>query len=234
MRLLSREIRQHGYSARRWSGRAVGALIMTVSVAACGLVNGLDEPTPPPETPLADETICGVFPNQGLQDILGLDTYRYRYSAGPASNVKTDESGYHYECYIRSNSDPFGLLDISYGVGTYLDTGSYGQVEFDSIPSEFPDTARETSFEGVEGEGWVWTFDVSIYVAWRYSDNQTLLARLTYWGPEEDLDEQVEKLHTILAPAIAQIPELASTTRTRVTVPSPTPEAEDAAAGNDD
>ncbi|RAX22332.1 hypothetical protein DRB07_08865 [Actinomyces sp. Z3] len=205
-----------------------------MSLAACGLINGSDGPTQPSDTPLADETICGLFPNQDLQNILGFNTYWYSYSTSPTSNVNTGVSGYRYSCDMSSDRGPFGLIDISYGVGTYLDTGSYGLVEFDSISSEFPDTAQETSFEGVEGEGWVWTFDVSIYVAWRYNDNQVLLARLTYWGPEEGLDEQVERFHAILEPALAQIPELASATPTHVTVPSPTPEAEDTVTSTDD
>ncbi|WP_139240793.1 hypothetical protein [Actinomyces glycerinitolerans] len=204
-------------------------MCLVTSLAACGLINGSDETTQPPETPLADEMICGVFPNQDLQNILGFDTYWYSYSTGPTENVKTGDSGYHYECYARSNSDPFGQLEINYRIGTRLDTG-YGVVEFDDIPAEYPDTAREVTFAGVEGEGWAWTDSVDIYVAWRYNDTQVLLARLTYWGPEEDLDEQVGKFHAVLEPALAQIPELASATSTRVVVPSPTPKADDEAA----
>lgn len=198
--------------------------------AGCGLINGSDEPTPPPETPLADESICGIFPNQDLQNILGFNTYWYSYSTSPTSNVETGESGYSYSCNMDSDSDPFGQLEISYGISTRLDTG-YGLVEFDDIPVEHPDTAQKTSFEGVEGEGWACTDSVEIYVAWRYDDTQILLARLTYWGPEEDLNEQVDEFHAVLEPALAQIPELASTTSTRVIVPSPTSDAENKATG---
>jgi len=196
-------------------------------------MDGSDDPTRAPSTPLADVTICGVFPNQDLQNILGFNTYWYDYITGPTSNVETGESGYRYSCDIDSDSSPFGLLNIDYGIRTDLNTG-YGLVEFDDIPVEYSDTARKVTFEGVEGEGWAWTDSVDIYVAWRYNDTQVLLARLTYWGPDEDLDEQVERFHTILEPALAQIPELASATPTHVTVPSPTPEAEDTATGNDD
>jgi len=182
---------------------------------------------------LADETICGLFPNQDLQNTLGLDTYWYSYSTSPTTNVKTGVSGYSYSCSIDSDSDPFGQLEISYGIDTHLDTG-YGLVEFDDIPAEYPDTAREVTFEGLEGEGWAWTDSVEIYVAWKYNDTQVLLARLTYWAPPENLDKQASNFHTILAPALAQIPELASTTSTRVVVPSPTPEAESEATDPDD
>ncbi|WP_161924088.1 hypothetical protein [Actinomyces sp. 432] len=201
--------------------------------AGCGLIDGSDEPTPPPDTPLADATICGVFPNQDLQNTLGFDTYWYSYSTGSTSNVETGESGYHYSCNMESDSDPFGLLNIDYGISTPLDTG-YELVEFDDIPVEFPDTAQEVTFEGLEGEGWAWTDSVEIYVAWRYNDTQVLLARLNYWGPPENLDQQASNFHTTLAPALAQIPELASTTSTRVVVPSPTPEAESEATDPDD
>jgi len=209
-------------------------LCLVVPLSGCDVFGGSDEPTREASTPLADETICGVFPNQDLQESLGLDTYWYSYHAAPDSDVKTGVSGYRYRCDIRSDSDPFGVLEISYGIGSQVWASAQPALEFDDIPSAYPDTAQETSFEGVEGDGWVWTFDVSIYVAWRYNENQVLLARLTYWGPDEDLDEQVERFHTILEPALAQIPELASATPTHVTVPSPTPEAEDTATGNDD
>ncbi|QHO90193.1 hypothetical protein CWT12_00970 [Actinomyces sp. 432] len=209
------------------------ALCLVTSLAACGLIDGSDDPTRAPSTPLADETICGVFPNQDLQNTLGFDTYWYQYSTGPITNVKTGQSGDRYECYMRSNSAPFGILDVGYYIGSQVLPSAQPAVEFDDIPVEYPDTAREVAFEGVEGEGWVWTFDVSIYVAWRYDDTQVLLARLTYWGPDEDLDEQVDRLHSVLEPALARIPELASATPTRVTVPSPTPEAEDTATGAD-
>ncbi|CED91769.1 Hypothetical protein AAM4_1937 [Actinomyces succiniciruminis] len=235
---LSRETRQSSHAARRlnrwrWCGRAVTALCLSVSLAACGLINGSDGPTALAEAPLADETICGIFPNQDLQSILGFSTYWYSYSTSPTTNVETGESGYSYSCNMDSDSNPFGQLEISYGISTPLDTG-YGLVEFDDIPAEYPDTAQEATFKGVEGEGWVWTDSVEIYVAWRYNNTQTLLARLTYWGPPENLDQQASNFHTILEPALAQIPELASTTPTHVTVPSPTPEAEDTATGNAD
>ncbi|RAX18982.1 hypothetical protein DRB06_15230, partial [Actinomyces sp. Z5] len=161
--------------------------------------------------------ICGVFPNQDLQESLGFNAYWYDYMTGPTSDVKTGVSGYSYRCDIRSAGKPFGVLKLRYDIGSRVQPNERPALEFDDIPVEFPDTAREVTFEGVEGEGWVWTFDVSIYVAWRYNDNQVLLARLTYWGPEEDLDEQVERFHTILEPALAQIPELASATPTHVT-----------------
>ncbi len=225
--------REPGRAIRWWWGRAAAALCLVTSLAACGLINGSDETTQPPETPLADETICGVFPNQDLHNILGFDTYWYSYSTSPTTNVETGESGYSYSCNMDSDGNPFGLLEIDYGIGTDLYT-SDGLVEFDDIPVEYPDTAREVTFEGVEGEGWVWTDGVEIYVAWRYDDTQVLLARLTYWGPEEGLDEQVDKFHAVLEPALAQIPELASATSTRVVVPSPTPEAEDTASSTDD
>ncbi|WP_139240805.1 hypothetical protein [Actinomyces glycerinitolerans] len=209
-------------------------MCLVTSLAACGLINGSDETTQPPETPLADEMICGVFPNRDLQNILGFDTYWYSYSTSPTENVSTGASGYSYRCDMESARDPFGLIEIRYGIDSTLSPSAGQPVLFDEIPTAFPDTARETSFEGVEGEGWVWTDGVEIYVAWRYDDTQVLLARLTYWGPEEDLDEQVERFHTVLEPALAQIPELASATSTRVVVPSPTPVAEDTATGNDD
>ncbi|MDU0347862.1 hypothetical protein [Actinomyces sp. MRS3W] len=172
---------------------------------------------------MADETICGVFPNQDLQETLGFDTYWYDYITGPTEDVKTGESGYSYRCDMDSDSAPFGLLEVSYGIDSMLHPNTGKPLEFDEIPVEYSDTAREVSFEGVEGEGWAWTDSVEIYVAWRYDETQTLLARLTYWGPPEDLDEQVEKFHIVLEPALAQIPELASATPTHVTVPSPTP-----------
>ncbi|SHE24634.1 hypothetical protein [Actinomyces glycerinitolerans] len=202
--------------------------------AGCGLIDGSGETTEPPDTPLADETICGVFPNHDLQETLGFGTYWYDYMTGPTGDVETGESGYSYSCGTRSNRAPFGQLDIDYRIGIHVQPSAQPALEFDDIPVEFPDTARELTFEGVEGEGWVWTFDVSIYVAWRYNDNQVLLARLTYWGPDEDLDEQVEKFHAVLEPALAQIPELAFATPTHVTVPSTTPEAEDTVTSTDD
>ncbi|QHO90959.1 hypothetical protein CWT12_05960 [Actinomyces sp. 432] len=134
---------------------------------------------------------------------------------------------------MDSDRDPFGLIEIRYGISIKLYT-SDGPVIFDEVPASYPDTARDVAFEGVEGEGWVWPDGVEIYVAWRYGDNQTLLARLTYWGPRENLDEQVDRFHAVLEPALASIPELASTTSTRVVVPSPTSEAEDAATSTDD
>ncbi|WP_136313463.1 hypothetical protein [Actinomyces procaprae] len=233
----SRGAGQAGNTARRqsrwWHGRVIAALCLVVSLGACDVISGTDEPTPPPDTPLADETICGVFPNQDLQNTLGFDTYWYDYITSPTSNVETGETGYSYRCDALSNSNPFGQIKISYGIDTRLDTG-YGLVEFDDIPTEYPDTAREVTFEGLEGEGWAWTDSVEIYVAWKYNDTQVLLARLTYWGPPENLDKQASNFHTVLQPALAQIPELASTTSTRVVVPSPTPETEDTATAPDD
>ncbi|MBW3070189.1 hypothetical protein GZ998_11840 [Actinomyces sp. 594] len=202
-------------------------------MAACGVFSGSGEPTPSPDTPLADETICGVFPNRDLQESLGFNTYWYSYITSPTSNVETGETGYSYRCDMDSDRDPFGLIEIRYGISIKLYT-SDGPVIFDEVPASYPDTAREVAFEGVEGEGWAWTDSVEIYVAWRYNDTQVLLARLTYWGPPEDLDEQVDRFHAVLEPALASIPELASTTSTRVVVPSPTPEAEDAATSADD
>ncbi|RAX22330.1 MULTISPECIES: hypothetical protein [unclassified Actinomyces] len=178
--------------------------------------------------------MCGIFPNQELRESLGFDTYWYDYMTGPTSDVETGQSGYSYSCDMDSDRDPFGLIEIDYRIGSQVQPSAQPALEFDDIPVEYSDTAREVTFEGVEGEGWVWTDGVEIYVAWRYNDTQVLLARLTYWGPDEDLDEQVEKFHAVLEPALALIPELASATPTHVIVPSPTPEAEDAATGTDD
>ncbi|RAX19263.1 hypothetical protein DRB06_14065 [Actinomyces sp. Z5] len=134
---------------------------------------------------------------------------------------------------MESNSEPFGRIEIQYTAGNTLLLPGRGQLEFDGIPEEFTNATR-ASFEVVDGEGWGWTTSAEVFVAWRYNDNQVLAARLTYWGPEEDLDEQVVKFHAVLEPALAQIPEFASTTQTRVTVPLPTPETEDAATDPDD
>ncbi|WP_143233426.1 hypothetical protein [Actinomyces ruminis] len=195
-----------------------------MSLGACGLIDGSADPTRAPSTPLADETICGVFPNQDLQNVLGFNTYRYDYDAGTITNVDTGGTGYHYGCHMESNSEPFGRIEIQYTAGNTLLLPGRGQLEFDGIPEEFRNATR-VSFEAVDGEGWGWTTSAEVFVAWRYNDNQVLAARLTYWGPEEGLDEQVDKFHAVLEPALAEIPKLASTTTTRVVVPSPTPEA---------
>ncbi|MDU0348682.1 hypothetical protein, partial [Actinomyces sp. MRS3W] len=144
--------------------RAVMAAYLVTATAACGVIHGSDEPTQATSTPLTDETICGVFANQDLRDTLGFNTYRYSYGTGPDTNVKTGMTGYRYRCNIASNSDPFGLIEIWYGIGSSLILASHGQLEFDEIIEEYPDATR-TTFNGVEGEGWIWNTGVDIYVA---------------------------------------------------------------------
>ena len=145
----------HAVSIRRRAAASLAVFCLGLGVVgACSGFPGLHRPSQATRpTPVTDEYICGgVLSTQQLKETLDYEVLSYRYNNGPIK--PNDGSGrieYIYNCNTTSyaNSDPFGLLELSYASSNSLgnNPGFDGWLYFDDIPSHFPNTAKAVELD---------------------------------------------------------------------------------------
>lgn len=216
----------------RCCGRAMGVVMVAASLVACnghGPAGAGASPSMAEASPLTDDAVCGVISTQALEQELGLKVYRYSYSSGVNRRAGGGEPyGDMYSCDMSLDYDPYGLMEMSYsmahvnGFGMESKNLSAG-FEFDEVPVLFPESAVSVEYDGVEGEGWSWTYDVSAFLAWRYPDGHVLTTRLTSWTHGGPTGDQVKALQAVMEEVVPKVPEVAAAHVDRVKVPSPSP-----------
>ncbi|WP_126382841.1 hypothetical protein [Actinomyces howellii] len=156
-------------------------------------------------SPLSDERICDLFPNDDLVEF-GFPTY-HQYVSDYAGVEE-----YYFLCRLDSDYDPFGLLDVSYSQDPKVGNGDIipAIFQFGEVPSVFPETVEALSLASVEGDGWVFVYDVSMYVVWLYPDGFRTVVRLTSWTPGGPTEEQMSRFLVVLEPALAELPQRAA------------------------
>ena len=207
-------------------GRAGASLLVLIlaSCASLGRVDSSSSPTPP--APLTDEVLCGVLPNEELTETLEFLTVTYRYMHSSASERVYGHSGHYYDCTMSSSEkDEFGFFEFIYRPSTTIPDypGFNGPIDFQDIPTAFPDSAEPVTFEGQEGSGWIWEANNGPYISWLYPDGHLLTVRLTVNNATGDFTtEQLNNYRHVVGTVITQIPEVASGPAVRTVVPSPT------------
>ena len=191
----------HAVSIRKRAAVSLAVLCLGLGVGACSGFPGSHNPSRTAKsTPVTDEYICGgALSTQQLKETLDYEILSYRYNNGPIK--PNDGSGrieYIYNCNTTSyaNSDPFGLLELSYASSDLMgdNPGFDGWLYFYDIPSHFPNTAKAVELDGEDGEGWSWTADNGAYIAWRYPDGTMLYVRLTSADDNPVTPEQQDAL----------------------------------------
>ena len=220
----------HAVSIRKRAAVSLAVLCLGLGVGACSGFPGSHNPSRTAKsTPVTDEYICGgALSTQQLKETLDYEILSYRYNNGPIK--PNDGSGrieYIYNCNTTScaNSDPFGLLELSYASSNSLgnNPGFDGWLYFDDIPSHFPDTAKAIELDGKDGEGWSWTADNGAYIAWRYPDGTMLYVRLTSADDNPVTPEQQDALLQVFTPLIDTVPPIAAGPPDQASYPTPTP-----------
>ena len=175
---------------------------VVVGVSGCGAADNGDEPAArAARSPLSDKWICGLFSNDDLTNVLGFHTYD-QDSRGSGSGDQ-----FYSTCKAKSNRQPFGFLEITYGYGSDVaQLGLHGKYQFGEVPLVFSDTVEAVSYGSVEGDGWVFVSGNLIYVVWAYPDGFRAVACLTFWESDEPTDEQISGFLVVLEPALAELP----------------------------
>ena len=205
----------------------VSTSLLVLTLAGCALSGSINPSgTPTPQASLTDKVLCGVFDNESLTETLGYITTSYRYRHSPASERVYGRSGYDYYCSMQSSkTDEFGFLEFIYRPSTTIPDypGFNGPIDFQDIPTAFPDSAEPVTFEGQEGSGWIWEANNGAYISWLYPDGHLLTVRLTVNNATGDFTtEQLNNYRHVVGTVITQIPEVASGPAVRTVVPSPT------------
>ena len=220
----------HAVSIRRRAAASLAVFCLGLGVGACSGFPGSHNPSRTAKsTPVTDEYICGgALSTQQLKETLDYEILSYRYNNGPIKpNGGSGRIEYIYNCNTTSyaNSDPFGLLELSYASSNSLgnNPGFDGWLYFDDIPSHFPDTAKAIELDGKDGEGWSWTADNGAYIAWRYPDGTMLYVRLTSADDNPVTPEQQDALLQVFTPLIDTVPPIAAGPPDQASYPTPTP-----------
>lgn len=210
-------------------GRAI-CVALSLSLAACSGGGSREVSASPSEArgPLVDDNVCGVVSTQALEEHLGLKVNSYVYSS--SLNVRASESGGGptpdgdlYTCYVDAYGGLYSFMEAKYSMAPEVRVlgGERVSYDFDEISMVFPESAVPVDYEGLEGEGWLWMFDTSAYLAWRYSDGHILTVQLTM--PRSPTDDQVEGLRAVMEQAVPKVPAIAAAHVSPVKVPAPTP-----------
>ncbi|WP_127842908.1 hypothetical protein [Actinomyces wuliandei] len=214
-------LRQHGVALVVLVLLVVGLLAEGLVLAwRAGRLDGSAQPTATASvgsSPLAQETLCEVFSARELERVLEMRVYSVSYSHQPQGVLPGGGQGYSYSCRLESDQDPLGRLSLDYSASTRVVRAGSDTVEFDDIPQVYLNArVEELELEGVEGQGWAWNLGrVTALVAWRYPDGHTALARLSCWdgcswGPGPGEDDYELGFRTVLAGALARLPQVAS------------------------
>ena len=145
----------HAVSIRKRAAASLAVLCLGLGVVgACSGFPGSHNPSRTAKsTPVTDEYICGgALSTQQLKETLDYEILSYRYNNGPIKpNGGSGRIEYIYNCNTTSyaNSDPFGLLELSYASSNSLgnNPGFDGWLYFDDIPSHFPNTAKAVELD---------------------------------------------------------------------------------------
>ena len=115
----------HAVSIRKRAAVSLAVLCLGLGVGACSGFPGSHNPSRTAKsTPVTDEYICGgALSTQQLKETLDYEILSYRYNNGPIKpNGGSGRIEYIYNCNTTSyaNSDPFGLLELSYASSNSL------------------------------------------------------------------------------------------------------------------